>query len=160
MPSHSPVAGFRKPLRSGAGSRASSAWPRIAALPRAGEPPLLLDGLPLSPSAWRPENPEGTAFHGSRASRAAPTALRQAYFSQLSLRCCQQYRCFHGPAWGCQRSPPPGLALKYHVRMPNRCLQFAQHCTFYQAPAHAFTGPSRPPREAKGRAPSEARAKT
>lgn len=156
MPSHLPVAGFRKPLRSGAGSRATSAWPRIAALPRAREPLLLLDGLPLSPSAWRPENPEGTAFHRSKASQAAPTALGQAYFSQLSLTCCQQYWCFHGPALGRQRSPPPGLALNYHVRMPNRHLSL--HCVFYKAPAHAFTGPSQLPCEARGRAPSRAHA--
>ena len=123
MPSHSPVAGFRKPLRSGAGSRATSDWLRIAALPRAREPLLLLDGLPLSPSAWRPENPEGTAFHWSKVSPATPISPRQAYFSQLSLRCGSNTRCFHGPALGCESSTLDGLALKYHVRMLNCCLR-------------------------------------
>lgn len=124
MPSHSPVAGFRKPLRSGAGSRATSAWPRIAALPRAKEPLLLLDGLPLSPSAWRPENPEGTAFHWSKASHAAPMAVRQVHFSQLSLTRCQQY-------WGASISQPWAdrnqqfMVWLYSITlmMPNRCLR-------------------------------------
>lgn len=155
MPSHSPVAGFRKPLRSGAGSRATSAWPRIAALPRAREPLLLLDGLPLSPSAWRPENPEGTAFHWSKVSHAAPVALRQAYFSQLSLKCCQRY-------WGLPW-PRPGLseittswsgfkASRKNAKPPS---QFAQHLACYKAPAHAFTGPLRQLWEAKGGRPAE-----
>ena len=78
-----PVAGFRKPLKRGAGSRVTSAWPRMALLPKAREPLLLLDGLPLSPSAWRPENPEGTAFHCQKHHRLSPW---------LSLTCCYQQR--------------------------------------------------------------------
>lgn len=132
MPSHSPVAGFRKPLRSGAGSRATSAWPRRAALPRAREPLLLPDGLPLSPSAWRPENPAGTAVHWSKVSQVVLMARGQAYSSQLSLRCCQQYLALPRPSLGLQRPPPHGLALKCHVRMPSRHLSLYSTAPFTQ----------------------------
>lgn len=140
------MAGFRKPLRSGAGSRATSAWPRVAALPRAREPLLLPDGLPLSPSAWRPENPEGTAFHRSKASPAAPRALRQAYFSQLSLRRRQQQWVLPWPDPGLSETTTSRSGFMLPRKNAKPPSSRAQHCTFTKR-LHA---PSSDPQAALG----------